>query len=325
MIPSEEIALKNKAISSLRDSASGIASVNEREIANLEKMPGWQAKAAHTLRERRLFFKPRRKMPDFFDILVFMSIYDDLAPIYDELFPQNPEATSFLLGLAASPDDGRGIPRRVLDIGCATASQLLDLAASGWEAFGLEPSEAMRARAAAKAERAGLGLSIAEGGMLDARGRFPKGHFGLLLCIGNTLPYLGDEAELREFLSGAAGLLAPGGSIVLQTLNYGRTLRLLRSGTFAFPDIGAGGSEFRRHYEEAQGGRLTFVTELLQEGKETAREAGALTPFGPELLAGALREAGFEEPRARSGWGPAASSFSADSDGYLILSARMPT
>jgi SAM-dependent methyltransferase len=254
-----------------------------------------------------------------------MSIYDDLAPIYDELFPQSPAATAFILGLAASPGAAPGLPRRALDIGCATASQLLDLAAAGWEAFGLEPSKAMRARAEAKAERAGLDLSIAEGGMLDARGRFPKGHFGLLLCIGNTLPYLGDEAELREFLSGAAGLLAPGGSIVLQTINYGRALRLLRSGAFAFPDLEAGGSIFRRHYEEAQEGRISFVTELLREGKETAHEESALTPFGPEALAGGLRKAGFGEPRSRSGWGPAASGFSASLDGYLILSARRPT
>jgi SAM-dependent methyltransferase len=254
---------------------------------------------------------------------MFMSIYDDLAPIYDELFPQNPAATAFLLGLTGQKSSAQWLPRRILDIGCATASQLLDLAAAGWEAFGLEPSAAMRERAKAKAERAGLPLEISEGSMLDAPSRFPKGYFGLLLCIGNTLPYLGNEEELREFLGGAASLLAPGGSIVLQTLNYERTLSLLRSEGFAFPALRAGGSVFRRHYEETEGGRLSFITEVFQDGKETAREASALTPFRPEALVEALRESGFEEPRARSGWGPEASSFSAASDGYLILASRL--
>jgi SAM-dependent methyltransferase len=255
---------------------------------------------------------------------MFMSIYEALAPIYDELFPQNPAATAFLLGLTGQKSSARWLPRRVLDIGCATASQLLDLAAAGWEAFGLEPSRAMRGRAMAKAERAGLALAISEGGMLDARGRFPKGHFGLLLCIGNTLPYLGSEEELREFLGGAASLLAPGASIVLQTLNYERALSLLRSEGFDFPELGASGSTFRRHYEEAQGGRLSFITEVFQDGQETAREASELSPFRPEALVKALRESGFEEPRARSGWGHEASGFSAASDGYLILTSKVP-
>ena len=259
-----------------------------------------------------------------------MSIYEDLAPIYDDLFPQNPAATAFLLDLARRKNGIQGLPRRVPDIGCATASQLLELAAAGWEAFGIEPSLSMRERAQAKARRSGLTLQISEGSMLDARSRFSKGHFGLLLCIGNTLPYLGDEEELREFLRGAASLLAPGGSLVLQTLNYARVLPSFDKGhnggaeSFAFPELRAGGSTFRRRYEEAQGGRLAFITEVIQEGKETAREASLLTPFRPEALVKALQESGFEEPLARSGWGLSASGFSSETDGYLILSAQRP-
>jgi glycine/sarcosine N-methyltransferase len=233
-----------------------------------------------------------------------MSIYEDLAPIYDDLFPQNPAATAFLLGLARQKSGAQGLPRRVLDIGCATASQLLELAASGWEAFGIEPSRSMRERAQAMARRSGLSLQVSDGSMLDARGRFPKGHFGLLLCIGNTLPYLGNEEELREFLGGAAYLLAPGGTLVLQTLNYARVLASFggvqdgRAEGFAFPELHAGRAVFRRRYEEAQGGRLSFITEVFQEGKEIAREASLLTPFRPETLVESLQESGFEEPRA---------------------------
>jgi len=238
-----------------------------------------------------------------------MSIYEDLAPIYDDLFPQNPAATAFLLGLPRRKNAAQGLPKRVLDIGCATASQLLELAAAGWEAFGLEPSLSMRERAQAKARRSGLTLQISEGSMLDARSRFSKGHFGLLLCIGNTLPYLRNEEELREFLRGAASLLAPGGSLVLQTLNYQRVLASFGKGhggsaeSYAFPELRAGGATFRRRYEEAQGGRLAFITEVFQEGKETAREASLLTPFRPEALVKVLEKSEFDEPLGMLGCG----------------------
>lgn len=250
-----------------------------------------------------------------------MNLYDGLATLYDELFPPNPEATAFILDLARKGSRS-SLPARVLDIGCATASLLLDLAAEGWEACGIEPSEAMRKVAESRAELADLGLTVADGTMLDAAGLFPAAHFGLLLCLGNTLPYLASEAELGTFLEGAASLLAPGGSIVIQVLNYQRVLGENGSKGWTFPELHAGKHAFRRRYENAPDGRLAFITEISHGEKRPVVSRDLLTPFKPAIIESALSAAGFAGTALRPGWAPEAAEFSPAADSYLILTAR---
>jgi glycine/sarcosine N-methyltransferase len=247
-----------------------------------------------------------------------MSLYAELSEVYDELFPQDHAATSFLLGLTK----GKGLPHRVLDLGCATASQLLELASEGWEAKGLEPCREMVDKALAKAELAEVAIEVKEGGMLDAVRHYPPASFGLMLCLGNTLPHLDGEAELRRFLADAAGLLVRGGELVVQLLNYDLVTKALAGSGHGFPELRAGAKVFRRHYEAAGPGKLAFVTELVQEGKTALPSRTLLSPFKPAELAKALQEAGFAPPVMTAGWKTQAGAFSAERDPYLILTAR---
>ena len=43
-----------------------------------------------------------------------------------------------------------------------------------------------------------------------------QGGQGAAICVGNTLPHLCEEAEVRAFFSGLAGRLAPGAPFLLQ-------------------------------------------------------------------------------------------------------------
>jgi SAM-dependent methyltransferase len=253
-----------------------------------------------------------------------MTLYESLAPLYDALFPVDPATAAFLDALADLRADGG--PWRLLDAGCATGAQALALAAHGWTAVGIDSETSMIELA--RQQAIGYGLqsraTFAEGDILGIEARFggaaatPGDRFGLILCLGNTLPHLA-EAGARSFLAQARALLAPGGALVLQTLNYS----LPRVGPgFVFPEIAAQGATMRRSYQAAplgQPGSLRFVVEL-ESGGTTRRGETVLTPLAPRRIEDFLREAGFAAPARYAGWDGRA--FDEAADLYCITVAR---
>lgn len=259
-----------------------------------------------------------------------MSLYERLAPLYDDFFPQDPKATSFLLGLAgrgrtggegAMAPSGAAARPIVVDFGCATGSQVLDLARSGWRAIGWEPCEAMLEIARRKGKELGLGASFEPYSMEEAAARIEPGSADLALCLGNTLPHLGGEDELGRFVEALALIAAPGGAVALQLLNYDLVLPLLREGRFGFPVLRAAGASFERSYSTEPDGRILFSTGLEYGGSRYA-ESGRLFPFSRSAIASALEAAGFEEIASRSAWDEP--SFESAEDRYLVMTARRP-
>ncbi len=264
-----------------------------------------------------------------------MSIYEQLAPVYDDFFPQNPMATAFLLGLQPGPPvHGAASGAAVLDLGCATGSQILELALAGMEASGYEPCRPMLELARRKAQERRLTVAFEEGGMLDAGAGFAPASLDLVLCIGNTLPHLAGMDELARFLEDMDRLLAPGGRLVLQLLNYDRVALRMAEGDYSFPVLKAAGLRLSRSYRPRGDGRLDFLTELepcgtaprQAEGPGSlaphgpARDRGVLLPLGPQTIWQALGQAGFVEAKAFSGW--TGKAFDAQVDDYLIMVAR---
>jgi glycine/sarcosine N-methyltransferase len=257
-----------------------------------------------------------------------MNLYDRLAPYYDDFFPQDPKATSFLLGLAGrTPTESGGAPRGAatkpiaVDFGCATGSQVLDLARSGWRAIGWEPCEAMLEIARRKASDREIEASFEPYAMQEAAARIGQKSVGLALCLGNTLPHLGGEDELDSFVEALALIVAPGGAVALQLLNYDLVLPLLREGKFGFPVLRAAGAAFERSYSMGPDGRILFSTGLEYGGNRYA-ESGRLIPFSRNAIASRLEAALFEGIESRSAWDDP--SFDPAEDRYLIMTARRP-
>jgi glycine/sarcosine N-methyltransferase len=234
-----------------------------------------------------------------------MELYETLAPLYDELFPTAPEASSFLDALASPSRPGA---RRLFDAGCATGGQALALAALGWEAIGVDSEQAMIAVAERRALREGLSAraSFFADDMLGFARGLEGGSFDLVLCLGNTLPHLLGEGA-ASFLRRARELLAPGGALVLQTLNF--SLPGLGVG-FAFQDIEARGARMRRSYRappELSPEALRFSVELELDsepgpGPETLRGETLLSPLIPRRIASMLADAGFGSLTRYSSW-----------------------
>ncbi len=151
---------------------------------------------------------------------------------------------------------------RVLDLGCGSGEHTRFLTALGFEATGIDLSPA-QVEAARAADPAG---QYVQASLTELAGRVAPGQGGAI-CVGNTLPHLCEEADVRAFFSGLAQCLAPGAPLLLQLLNYDR---ILDRGERTFPVVlrpgEADGEEtvFLRLMTHHGDGRLTFTPANLR-------------------------------------------------------------
>lgn len=110
--------------------------------------------------------------------------------------------------------DRRGCTGRLLDIGCGRGILLADARARGWGVTGVEPA---RCIAEEGIRERGLDIRI---GTLDGAG-FPAASFDAVI-FSHSLEHIPDPAgAMRE----AAGLIAPGGWMYIETPNWGSLSR----------------------------------------------------------------------------------------------------
>ena len=110
-------------------------------------------------------------------------------------------------------------PKSVLDAGCAAGLTAALFVRDGVKALGLDRSRAMIAEARRKYGHSGLSLRFVRGSFE----RLPKnldGRFDLVVCLANSIAGVGTIGNLRKSLSGFRRALKPGGTLVLQALNY---------------------------------------------------------------------------------------------------------
>ena len=238
-----------------------------------------------------------------------MALYDDFADHYDQVFPLKEEVVAFLADLVASPKD-------LLDLGCATGALCLALSRLGHRVTGLDRDERMVARAREGAAGAGLEVEFRAAPMEEAGELFRGRRFDLASCLGNTLVHLSSPGAVGAFLQDLRSLLAPGGLLVVQIVNY---RRILAGGIGELPPIENDRVRFRRVYRrDREPGRLLFETELLVKGSgRVVRGAVPLLPLRPAELERLLAEAGFALQGRWAGF--SRKPYTPDSPGLLVL------
>ena len=240
------------------------------------------------------------------------DFYDALAPMFDVM-------TDWEARLAAEGPFLKAIleeagARRVLDAACGSGGHALWLARQGYDVVGADVSPVMIALARQKAAAAGLDVPFAVAALSDlqplahvsqplAPNPQPSTHFDAVLCLGNSLPHLLTQDDLVAALQGMAGMLRPGGALVLQNLNY--DLRWQKQPRWFMAQGGVlDGQEvlvWRFADYDAPAGRIAFHIALFRKDAPNWKVEVHTTPHRPlfqtDLIA-ALAEAGFSETRA---------------------------
>ena len=109
----------------------------------------------------------------------------------------------------------------VLDSACGTGHHAVALAQRGYRVTGADASEQMVEQAIGNVLSAGLSVPFVAAGFGEMRASV-DGLFDALLCLGNSLPHVLTADALREALADMAGLLRPGGLLVVQNRNFDR-------------------------------------------------------------------------------------------------------
>lgn len=111
--------------------------------------------------------------------------------------------------------------KKVLDVGCATGMHCIELAKQGYQAFGMDESERLIAKAKKNALEARKYVPFETLAMMDIA-KHPARPFDALLMLGNVVSMLHDQQDILQFFADAKSILKTGGALVIQTLNYRR-------------------------------------------------------------------------------------------------------
>lgn len=169
--------------------------------------------------------------------------------------------------------------------------------------------------------RLGEGAELLERGLGSLAG---LGRYGLVLCLGNTLPHVGSRAEFASAIGELWDRLAPGGALVCHQLNYAWILGDFASRRF-LPASGSDERFFVRFFErEDEGERLRF-TILRVRGRAGAWSSEFLStshlPLSAEDYLAALPASGEARIELLGDWqGTPYRPF--DSDALLVVARR---
>jgi SAM-dependent methyltransferase len=101
----------------------------------------------------------------------------------------------------------------VLELGVGTGALALALAAAGWDVTGLDASSAMLSALEAKARGRAVRGVLGDAGDPTT---WPTGPFDVVLAAWNLITNLDDRRAQAAMCRGAAAVLAPGGTVVVE-------------------------------------------------------------------------------------------------------------
>jgi SAM-dependent methyltransferase len=223
------------------------------------------------------------------------AAYGAFAPYYDRFtFDHDYERWTRTLEPLARRHGLAG--KRLLDVACGTGKSFEPFLRRGYDVTACDLSAEMARRAA---ERGGGAVDVH---VSDMRALGVLGEFDLAICLGDSMNYLHDPADLAAAFAAIRANLAPGGVLLFDVntlFTYRRTFlvdRCLDDGELFFAWRGA-------RAEPVRPGTLAEATiEIFAPAtgplwaRETSRHVQRHHPEG--LLRAALAQAGFEDVAA---------------------------
>ncbi|HEX2272751.1 MAG TPA: class I SAM-dependent methyltransferase [Acidimicrobiales bacterium] len=112
---------------------------------------------------------------------------------------------------------------KVLDCSCGVGADAVALARRGYRVWGSDGSDAMVAEARKRCAEAGVDVPLRVCRWQDLPGCHDE-RFDLVLCLGNSVSHLPGDAMVEAF-RGMAGVLGPGGVVVVNARNWEKLRR----------------------------------------------------------------------------------------------------
>ena len=215
-----------------------------------------------------------------------MEFYEALTEHYDILFPASGATLDFL-------DEPLPRQARVLDVACGTGNYALALAERGHAVVGVDVESAMIAKARKKT---GGTTAVFHVGDMRCLTDLVSPGFDEVFCIGNSLAHLDSEASVSGVLEDMHDLLLPGGTLVIQVVNFDP---LVEKDQASLPPIVRADHAitFLRHYARSEEtGRIAFTAELrIETGAppKRLRNTVELLPILSSTLTRLVAGAGF--------------------------------
>jgi glycine/sarcosine N-methyltransferase len=138
-----------------------------------------------------------------------MSLYDNIAEFYDQIFPLKETRMSFIDSFLSR----NGLT--ILDIGCATGELALALSKKGHHVVGIDLDGKMVELARQKTKKTGLKAEFFVKDMAKIGVDFSSAYFDVVLCLGNTLVHLESLEKIEQFLSAMGKVLKKGGMVII--------------------------------------------------------------------------------------------------------------
>lgn len=188
---------------------------------------------------------------------------------------------------------------KVLDLGSGTGEHARFLASKGFDVIGVDTSPAMIEKS-----RAAGGARFVAGDMRDLANVVEEG-FGAAICVGNALPHLSGDDDLRRLAAGLRRVLLGGAPFVAQWINYDRieakNERALPLTFLSDPDDPGATIVFLRTMELLPGGRVIFMPTTLRQRSDrdepielVATQRVEIRGWRAAEVERILREAGFD-------------------------------
>ncbi|AEE97136.1 class I SAM-dependent methyltransferase [Mahella australiensis] len=214
-----------------------------------------------------------------------MGFYEEISRYYDYIFPVGQQQ----LDLVQSVFDKSA---SVLDVACGTGTYTLAMAKMGYNMIGIDISRAMIDIAMASAADGGLTAAFYVMDMTDLS-VFQPASFDGVMCMGNSLVHLSNEAMVSIALKEFHRVLKAPGKLLLQIMNYDRIIkyRIDQLPTVRNDDIGL---VFNRRYRFEPQGYIEFITELTVGG-QCFENSVKLLPLQSQKLVSILSDAGFAD------------------------------
>jgi SAM-dependent methyltransferase len=207
-----------------------------------------------------------------------MPLYHDFADVYDTIFTEKEDTTSFLKTHLKHP--------KVLDLACGTGTYALKMAESGDQVVGTDLDETMIAKAKAKSRQKN-NLSFRVENMLDLT---DENTYDSIYSIGNSIVHLDNDKTIELLFKKIYKALKTEGVFIMQVINY---TRILDQNIDHLPTIENAGIVFKRTYSYHPP-YINFDTTLIIDD-DIIRNTVSLYPIRPKTIIHLLNHVGFKD------------------------------